>query len=324
MINNWRQNATTIMGIKLHPLGEVPIFSYISGMTEDYMPEQSVIRGRLFGFYLQIVSNVILSVIFTRNLHLAIKTIATRSRNFALWCCVISSALGIVPGVMIMKASLGDGVNCRTVGWYDIYTICISTIFCHLIVLQRAYFALRQQYWILVIGIAILLPQIGFGVVGVGYSYIIISEDSGCTIHYPNSLPWLWFGGSIPINLFFSGIFSHVAYKQYRTFGSDAWRRLARDGIQAMCSVTLCNIVCGLGIFFKIGGDFSQTFFVVDWVIASTILVNHCSSIRQSNTSAIASKSKSKRLQTSRIDIRETITTYQGRYIANTEFTSIY
>jgi hypothetical protein len=69
----------------------------------------------------------------------------------------------------------------------------------------------------------------------------------------------------VPLNVLFSTIFSHVAYKQYRLFGSDAWRRLAKDGIQTMCLVTACNIICGLIMIFEIGGDFSQLSVAVDW-----------------------------------------------------------
>jgi hypothetical protein len=46
--------------------------------------------------------------------------------------------------------------------------------------------------------------------------------------------------------------FLYVAYKQYHLFGSGAWRRLARDGVQTMCLVIVCNVACGLFLFLKL------------------------------------------------------------------------
>ena len=75
----------------------------------------------------------------------------------------------------------------------------------------------------------------------------------------------LWVITSLPINLFFSGIFCYVAHKQYKLHGSDIWRRLSGDGIQTMCLVTLCNIVSGALVLLHAFGNFSQALFVLDW-----------------------------------------------------------
>ena len=78
-------------------------------------------------------------------------------------------------------------------------------------------------------------------------------------------MPWVWFGAAMPINVLFSSVFSHVAYKQYRIFGSDTWKRLTRDGIQTMCLVVACNVICVLILLFEIGGDLSEVSYAVDW-----------------------------------------------------------
>jgi len=56
-----------------------------------------------------------------------------------------------------------------------------------------------------------------------------------------------------------------VVYRQYRQFGSGAWKRLMRDGIQTMCLILLTNIVCTLLVTFEVIGLASDLFFVVDW-----------------------------------------------------------
>ncbi|KAI9598585.1 hypothetical protein BDF19DRAFT_430777 [Syncephalis fuscata] len=89
--------------------------------------------------------------------------------------------------------------------------------------------------------------------------------EDGCVIHYPPFLPWYWFLAATPINTFFSAIFSRVAYQQYCVFGSEAWKHLARDGIQTMCLVTFCNVACAICILVEVVGKLSELFFVADW-----------------------------------------------------------
>jgi hypothetical protein len=49
--------------------------------------------------------------------------------------------------------------------------------------------------------------------------------------NYSPYLPWYWFGVVAPLNVRFSSVFIHVAYKQYILLGSDAWKRLAWNAI---------------------------------------------------------------------------------------------
>jgi hypothetical protein len=53
-----------------------------------------------------------------------------------------------------------------------------------------------------------------------------------------------WVAINVPFNVLFSTIFCYIAYAQYKLYGSDIWRRLARQGIQTMCLALLCNTVC--------------------------------------------------------------------------------
>jgi hypothetical protein len=46
---------------------------------------------------------------------------------------------------------------------------------------------------------------------------------------------------------------------------------MARDDMQTMCLVIVCNLVCACGMLFEIGGKSSEMFFLVDWYIDNDI-----------------------------------------------------
>jgi hypothetical protein len=92
-----------------------------------------------------------------------------------------------------------------------------------------------------------------------------MEAEGFCGVHYPYYAPPFWFSSVGLTNLLFSAIFCRMAYKQYRQFGSDAWRRLAHDGIQTMCMVTACNITSCSIILADAGGNFADILFPVDW-----------------------------------------------------------
>ncbi|KAI8048200.1 hypothetical protein BDF22DRAFT_703934 [Syncephalis plumigaleata] len=49
-----------------------------------------------------------------------------------------------------------------------------------------------------------------------------------------------------------------------------------REGIQTMCFVLLCNLVSIAIIVFSSNTVNKDVFIVVDWVVVTTILANHC------------------------------------------------
>jgi hypothetical protein len=110
-----------------------------------------------------------------------------------------------------------------------------------------------------------MLPQLCYGIFIMVWAYISLDDNSACVMHYPSFIPWYWFGAVASINSLFSFIFCRVAYRQYRIFGSDSWRRLTHDGIQTMCLAVLCNIVCCFFIITRIGGNYSDILFPIDW-----------------------------------------------------------
>ncbi|KAI8050483.1 hypothetical protein BDF22DRAFT_695171 [Syncephalis plumigaleata] len=290
----WESNATLMWGIPLHPKGEVSIESFVLADPNDVQ----LVRERIHGLYCQLLFNVTLAYIFMRNFHISIKMVIKRVKTLPGWCCLIPSIFGMSIGILAIVSLLPVNLSCREIAWYVGFAITFCLLCNNIIVLQKAYLALCRPRWVLIVGALLMIPQLGYVCAAWLLSPVTLTSQSGCTVHYPDFLPVYWFGSILPLNMLFSTVFSYVAYKQYKAYGSKAWKRMARDGIQTMCLVVACSITCGLIIMFHLGGDLSEMFFLVDRLVTSTILVNHCCSMRRiADESRNESNSSSRRRQ---------------------------
>ncbi|KAI9593034.1 hypothetical protein BDF19DRAFT_449260 [Syncephalis fuscata] len=273
----WEKNATYFLGIPLYPLGEMRAVDYIMDSADN----RDLMHKRLFGFNGQVAFMVISGCIFAQNVYLSVQMIAAGSRKLSSWCCLISSISGLILGILSTQTLSSFGLSCRVLCWYITLGIGTTLVCCSAIILQKAYLVLCRPRWVLIVGIICILPQAGYPIMGTTVMRLTLAEYVGCVAFYSSVLPWYWSGSVLPINLLFSSIFSYVAYKQYKLFGSEAWKRLAQEGIQTMASVVTCNILCGMFIFLEIGESFSEFFFLIDWLVSTTILVRHCSNMRK-------------------------------------------
>ncbi|RKP24464.1 hypothetical protein SYNPS1DRAFT_23454 [Syncephalis pseudoplumigaleata] len=286
----WQADATSLWGILLHPKGELDTFNY---MTEP-LDSLAETRTRVIGLQSQTLAVLLTTAIFVRNFNISLRMVVLRIRTLSAWCCFIPSLLGAIFGGMVVYAFLFSGLSCRNTVWFSGFINTIAIMCNSAILLQKAYLVLCRQRWIIIFGTIFTLPQLGFFAIIVLDCYVTVEPKEGCVLYYPLYLPLYWFFASVPINLFFSAIFSHVTYQQYRTFGSEAWMYLARDGIQTMCLAVLCNFVCGVIILFGIGGNYAIMFYIADWLLSSTILINHCQNMRKA--SMLPNKPKTKNL----------------------------
>ncbi|KAI9595452.1 hypothetical protein BDF19DRAFT_71700 [Syncephalis fuscata] len=249
LVNNdmdWRHNATRLWGIPLHPSGEAPLYSFIAAVPNDRHDAQA----RLFAIYTQTIINLLASLIFISNLAISIRMVLNRPQFLSGWCFLISSLFGAGWFVIVVPYFF-EILNCRETIWYILTAFSVVSIGNSIVILQKAYIVLLKQRWVLVVGIILILPQLGFTPFVITVSYITFKKHGGCVANYPISMPLYWFGVTIPVNILFSGIFSYIAYQQYKTFGSEAWRRLTRNGIQIMCLVVFCNIICAYAFYSK-------------------------------------------------------------------------
>ncbi|KAI9591691.1 hypothetical protein BDF19DRAFT_454303 [Syncephalis fuscata] len=272
----WIKNATRLWGIPLHPRGELSIDEYYLEVVGDMKQE----RIRMLSTFTHNIMVLFASCIFVRNFILSTGVVIRQRRSFPAWLCWIASLGGLVFATESVMLILDAGVNCRMLIWSTWYGMPWAQFFNSAILLQKAYLVLCRQKWILYIGIPMLFPQLLHGPIVMYYSYITTDPAGFCGMHFPPFVPMCWFGVIVTINTFFSIIFYRVAYKQYRIFGADAWRRLANDGIQYMCLVALCNILCCTFIVSEVAGNYTDIFFPIDWSISAALIVNHCQSIR--------------------------------------------
>ncbi|RKP25503.1 hypothetical protein SYNPS1DRAFT_22545 [Syncephalis pseudoplumigaleata] len=199
------------------------------------------------------------------NLFKTVNMLKARSRVLALWCCLIPCLIGVFTVTIFMLMELGIYFNCRHLVWTILTGISISNV-CHsMVLMQKAYLILGRAKWIVYTSIVPMLSQLSYVFVMVHTSYITLAPDIGCSIHYPYFTIWLWFANSFPLNMIFSAIFCYIAIKQYRQYGSSAWRRLARDGIQTMCMAALCNTMCCILLIVQPAGPNSDLLLAMDW-----------------------------------------------------------
>jgi hypothetical protein len=85
-----------------------------------------------------------------------------------------------------------------------------------------------------------------------------IEAETGCVFHYPQYGIWLLLAISVPFSAALSSVFCYIVVKQCRLYESNAWKRLTWEGIQAMRSAALCNIVRFVVIATQIIGSLSD------------------------------------------------------------------
>ncbi|RKP10610.1 hypothetical protein THASP1DRAFT_27623 [Thamnocephalis sphaerospora] len=315
--NNWEKNASYIWGIPLHPLGEMNAITYVLQAQDDL----AQMRLRTHGFMLQALINTVISVIFVRNFILSVRIMRQSPFALAGWCCLLQAMAGMTFAGIAMMGFVPSGPSCRQVLWIagaglTLSPFCISTV-----LLQRAYLAHNRNRYILILGAVLLFPQLLYAY----YAWIsptIMVPGIGCISCYPPYVPWMKLCIDAPINILLSVAFILVVYRQYRQFGSAAWARLVHDGIQIMCLIVVSNLVCMIFAAVELIGLLSEFFFVLDWVVTSTLLVRHC--VRMGATSSKVTPTQHIRIPEEAVAHLETTTSVFVHGLASTELRSTY
>ncbi|RKP08771.1 hypothetical protein THASP1DRAFT_29438 [Thamnocephalis sphaerospora] len=276
----WQKNATNQWGIPLHPLGELnPVDYAMLGRNILDM------RIRLRGGHLQLLVVTCISYIFAHNLVRSVAMVLRHPRLLQGWCCLIQAGAGMLFGAHTMALAMPTGVSCRQVTWNIGIGLVVSSLCVSIVLLQKAYIVHERKRWLLAVGGLLLLGQPTIAYM-LWTNPTIIVPSTGCFPVFPFYFPWVKLGLDAPISIFFSIAFLLVVYRQYRQFGSSAWARLMRDGIQTMCLVVFSNAVCMAIAAFEPFGSSSEMFVLVDWVVTSLLLVNHCTNLRATTLSS--------------------------------------
>ncbi|RKP23597.1 hypothetical protein SYNPS1DRAFT_30646 [Syncephalis pseudoplumigaleata] len=195
----------------------------------------------------------------------AAKMVVARPRLLTSWCCLASTMPCVANGFILYMAHLGCYFNCRMLMWSMGFSISIINICNGLVLLQKTYLILNRQRWIIYAVSPLLACQVAYGFLVVFFSYSLIEEQVGCVIYYEHLVMLCWLVIIMPPNALLSTVFCYTAFKQYRLYGHDAWRRLARNGMRTMCLAVSCNMLSAILVVFQIGKQYSDTFIAVEW-----------------------------------------------------------
>ncbi|KAI8047707.1 hypothetical protein BDF22DRAFT_85234 [Syncephalis plumigaleata] len=257
----WISTAPRLWGIPLHPLGEMnKIDYYVAGGSLEQQYK------RFKGDKIQVMNCGVLLYIVMYCFISSLKMVIRKPRHLVSWCCFIPSVMSIADTTMFINLELGTNhVNCRHMLWALVSVMSVSNFCNSLILLHRAHLVLGKAKWIIYASVLPLLSQLSFAFVITPISFAIILPGTGCAAYYPPFMPLYWLANALPLNLVFSVIFSYIGWKQYSRYGSDAWKKLTRDGIQVMLLVALCNIFCCLFAVTQVIGINSDIFLATDW-----------------------------------------------------------
>jgi hypothetical protein len=275
---HWQENATFIGNIPLHPLGELSFLTFVEAYEnpEDF-------RTRLQVIFRHAVVLGILMIVFIPNFVTSINLIYRRPKTLAPFCCFIQTLAGVICGVISITSLLPGGPSCRTLSWLSTTTVRIGDLCVGTVLLQKAYLVHHRSRWLLIfIPVIIIAPIVLLYISWI--SPTVITPDTGCVFIYPDYYPWLRFGFHAPMNIALSGIFLNVAYRHYKQFGTAAWEKLARKGIQICLALLISNFIITIIIAFELFGVFSILLTSFDWFISTIFLVAHVNN-RPSNTS---------------------------------------
>ncbi|KAI9593055.1 hypothetical protein BDF19DRAFT_449319 [Syncephalis fuscata] len=263
MASKWNTTADS--------LGNIPLYDFYMQAAGD-IHEQ---RDRLSGTQMQIVLLTAVLYVSIYNCISAIRMIMARPYTIAAWCCLFPSLIGCLAPIFFANAVLGGSATCRDIMLVILIGMVLVNPCNSLVLLQKIYLILSRPKWIIYVGILLITIQLSY-ITALFYSTFTFETKVGCVDYYPKIFVWCWLSVSMPGNILFSVLFSRIALKQYRIFGSDMWKRLARDGLQIMFMTVLCNMICSSVIAFRIGGNNAELCFIIDWVVITTLLAKHC------------------------------------------------
>ncbi|RKP06932.1 hypothetical protein THASP1DRAFT_31255 [Thamnocephalis sphaerospora] len=263
-------------GIKMHRSGDRNGFEFLVSDLDD--PVET--RIRFYGIALQLCMNSMIFAIFVRNFYRTMRMLIRSPHNLPSWCCAVQAGAGVIFGIIGLAFALPTTSSCRAAVWFSNISLPISNICVSVVLLQKAWLAHKKDNRLLLIGALLILPQPVTTYIVWALSPTMVVPHAGCVFHYPNYYPWLKFGIDMPINLVLSVAFLVVVIRQHRVFGSDTWAYLSRDGMIYMFCVILSNFACALIAAAKLANDFSDMFFLVDWVITSTLLIRQHEGVR--------------------------------------------
>ncbi|KAI9594716.1 hypothetical protein BDF19DRAFT_93678 [Syncephalis fuscata] len=271
-------NSTILLWgfIHLDPRGEQSVWDFLLEHTslEDA-------RNRAHSNFIQTVFNTVFMTIFFRNSWRAFKLIRHRTKSVANWCCFLQAVMGIIMALNAISSIFPGGSRCRINVWVSSFGMAVSSACVSVCLLTKAYAVQKKSRLILIIGILLIIPQLGILWIAWVMTSAQNSVQAACTAHFPSFAPWYRFVLDIAINILFSIIFLRVVIRQYKALGSKCWKKLKRDGLFYLIGVVFSNMICAIITASSIFGPIGEMMFLLDWMLTSVLLIRQHEGIRE-------------------------------------------
>ncbi|RKP05354.1 hypothetical protein THASP1DRAFT_32806 [Thamnocephalis sphaerospora] len=244
-------------------------FHYLVLAKDDHQE----MAARYLGQVYQLVVGVFTLWAFLNSTLDAVHLVIANRRQSVRWICLIQAISGATYGSILVSISLPGGTGCHTLIYIGGPLLTISTICTDAVLIMKAYIAHGRSRSILYLGIFLVVLQFAPLFVVLRKTKVYMTIYYGCLAELPNYYPWLRLGLDLPINLLFSVAFLHVVVSNYSRYGSDAWRRLSREGIMYMLYAAIINIVTAAIVATRLLGKYSQYIYLLDWYLSSYLIL---------------------------------------------------
>ncbi|KAI8048638.1 hypothetical protein BDF22DRAFT_701870 [Syncephalis plumigaleata] len=263
--------------------GELNVIDYLDANDGSLVD----LRDRYHGVCVQLLMVIVMFYIFVCNCIQSVKMVMKRPGQVAPWSCTVVALSGVIYMGAVSKAA----PVCLTIAIMGTNTL----------LLERAYLAHQRSRLVLTLGVVIILISPVFIAVSLMTLIPNFSHSAGCYIQYPSYYPYVRLAVDIPANIVFSISFIIVIYRQYKRYGDQCWKKLAREGVITMMLVIISSIICAIGNAVEVLGSASDILFIIDWVLISTLLVGSTYRIeilRENSNSDSANHQRNKRQNT--------------------------
>jgi hypothetical protein len=256
----WQENATYFGTIPLYPSGEQTLYEFVNGATS--LEDRS---SRFRVVFIQVSMACVLLHVFIYNLIISIQMIRIRPNVLPTRLCLIQSVINVACWLYCFGAYTSTGPSCRETLWAISFSMRINDLCTCTVLLRKAHIVCDRNRWFLIFIPLLLAAPVVIIYVSWASPAMLSYESIGCIYIYPSYFPWLRFALHAPIHFTLTLIFIRVAIRHYRHFGTEAWWRLARDGIQVGLLLLLVNIMCALAIAIEFLGVFSLALTLPEW-----------------------------------------------------------
>lgn len=230
-------------------------------------PNEAVSIRRLISHNIRAIitlHTVMIFIAFRNVIHSTSMTIKYRYK-FAPICCLVTSTCGVLYCILTLMYQWPIGLSCDYASVIVYVFFIVSDITHALYLVERAYVACRQSMLILVACALMILGRIIFSAFTMYYMDTKYDDLGMCLPIMPIYTYFTRFIFDFGFIAVFFTLFMQVTIQMYRRRRTNAWRKLAQNGITVMlliCTAHLLSFVC---IALNFLGRMSSLFLVADW-----------------------------------------------------------